>query len=163
LLRLLTITTLPGPEPVPFSVMYGLFDGMLTISRYVPGLMLMVTRRALLVGTALTAACTVGYWPEPTAATVNVVPGLVVGVEPAPAYVSNSAIRGALDALVMSRVSFFSDVEVKEMVLGLPLPLVRTAPVSALSSRQAPIDPPPGACTMTAEDTVVALVHLTET
>jgi hypothetical protein len=89
--------------------------------------------------------------------------GLVVGVELPLAYVSNSAIRGALDALVMSRVSFFSDVEEKEMVLGLPLPLARTAPVSALSSRQALIDPPPEACTMTAEDTVVALLHLTET
>src|SRR3954471_14983955 len=99
---------------------------MLTISRYVPALMLMVTRLVLLAATALTAACTVEYWPEPSAATVNVVPGLlvglvvglvvgpgvglVVGVELPPAYVSNSAIRGALDALVMSRVSFFSEV-----------------------------------------------------
>jgi hypothetical protein len=33
LLRLFTITTLLGPEPVPLSVMKGLFDGMLTISR----------------------------------------------------------------------------------------------------------------------------------
>jgi hypothetical protein len=88
--------------------------------------------------------------------------GLLVGLEP-PAYVSNSAIRGALDALVMSRVSFFSEVEENEMVPGLPLPLLRTLPLSALSSRQEPIAPPPEACLMTAEDTVVALLHLTET
>jgi hypothetical protein len=94
---------------------------------------------------------------------VGLVVGLVVGVELPLAYVSNSAIRGALDALVMSRVSYFNDVEEKEMVLGLPRPLVRTAPVSALSSRQALIEPPPEACTMTAEDTVTALLHLTET
>jgi hypothetical protein len=63
----------------------------------------------------------------------------------------------------MSKVSFFSDVEEKEMVLGLPLPLARTAPLSALSRRQALIEPPPEACLMTAEETAVALPHLTET
>jgi hypothetical protein len=89
--------------------------------------------------------------------------GPVVGVEPPLEYVSNSAIRGAPDALVMSRVSFFSEVAAKETELGLPLPLARTAPLSALSSRQALIEPPPEACEMTAEDTVVALPHLTET
>src|SRR4051794_30154939 len=87
---------------------------------------------------------------------VGLAVGLPVGFEPPLAYVSNSAIRGALDAPVMSRVSFFSDVEEKEMVPGLPLPLVRTAPLSALSRRQELIEPPPEACRMTAEDTVVA-------
>src|SRR5688572_11422677 len=86
-----------------------------------------------------------------------------VGFEPPPAaYVSNSAIRGALDALVISKVSFFSEVEEKEMVLGLPLPLVRTDWLSPLSTRHALIDPPPDACRMTALLTVVALLHLTE-
>ena len=59
----------------------------------------------------------------------------------------------------MSRVSFFSDVEEKETVLGLPLPLARTAPLSALSRRQALIEPPPEAWVMTAWETVVALPH----
>jgi hypothetical protein len=96
-------------------------------------------------------------------AVVGPVVGLVVGLELPLEYVSNSAIRGALDAAVMLNVSFFSDVEEKEMVLGLPLPLVRTEPVSPLSSCQELIEPPPEACVMTAEDTVVALLHLTET
>jgi len=94
---------------------------------------------------------------------VGPVVGAVVGVELPLAYVSNSAIRGALDALVMSNVSFFSDVEEKEMLLGVPLPLARTEPLSALSSRQALIVPPPDASLMAAEETVVALLHLTET
>ncbi|GGN33185.1 hypothetical protein GCM10010109_54960 [Actinoplanes campanulatus] len=89
--------------------------------------------------------------------------GLLVGFDPPLAYVSNSEIRGAADALVISKVSFFSDVEENVMVLGLPLPLAREAPVSALSTRQALIEPPPEACRMVAEDTVVALLHLTET
>ena len=95
--------------------------------------------------------------------TGGLVAGPVVGVVLPLAYVSNSAIRGALDALVISKVSFFSAVDENVMVLGLPLPLARTPLVSALSTRQAPIAPPPDACLMTAEDTVVALVHLTET
>ena len=87
----------------------------------------------------------------------------LVGFEPPLEYVANSAIRGAPDALVMSKVSFFNDVEEKLIVLGLPLPLARTAPLSWFRSRQALIEPPPEACVMTAEDTVVALLHLTET
>ncbi|MBB4762866.1 hypothetical protein ACFQFC_01575 [Amorphoplanes digitatis] len=105
----------------------------------------------------------VGVPLPPVGVGVGAVVGLVVGVEPPLEYVSNSAIRGALDALVISKVSFFSEVEAKEMVLGLPLPLVRTEPESALSTRQALIEPPPEAWTMTAEDTVFALLHLTET
>ena len=56
--------------------------------------------------------------------------GPVVGVDPPLEYVSNSAIRGAPDALVMTKETFFSDVEEKLMVLGALLPLARTAPVS---------------------------------
>src|SRR3954469_5724748 len=78
---------------------------------------------------------------------VGLVVGPVVGVEP-PLYVSNSAIRGALDALRISKVSFFSEGEEKEMVLGLPLPVARTLPESALSTRQELIEPPPEACRM---------------
>jgi hypothetical protein len=63
---------------------------------------------------------------------------------------------------VISNVIFFRVVEEKLMVLGLPLPLARTAPESWLSSRQALIEPPPEACRMTAEATVFALLHLTE-
>src|SRR5687768_6771507 len=77
---------------------------------------------------------------------VGLAVGLLVGFEPPLAYVSNSAIRGAPDALVISKVSFFSEVAEKEMVLGLPLPLARTVPWSALSTRQALIEPPPEAC-----------------
>ncbi|GAA2576447.1 hypothetical protein GCM10010435_60710 [Winogradskya consettensis] len=94
---------------------------------------------------------------------VGLAVGVVVGVVLPPAYVSNSAIRGALDAALISKVIFFSEVEVKVTVPGLPLPLFRTALVSALSSRQELIVPPPDACVMTAEDTAVALLHLTET
>jgi hypothetical protein len=60
-------------------------------------------------------------------------------------------------------VIFFNEVEEKEMVLGLPLPLVRTEPLSALSRRHALMDPPPDACWITTLLTVVALLHLTDT
>ncbi|WP_225852108.1 hypothetical protein [Micromonospora sp. AMSO12t] len=89
--------------------------------------------------------------------------GLVVGVDPPLEYVSNSAIRGVPDALVMTKEIFFSDVEEKLMVPGALLPLARTEPVSWFLSCQPLIEPPPEACTMAAEDTVVALPHLTET
>ncbi|GLY24531.1 hypothetical protein Misp04_42630 [Micromonospora sp. NBRC 101691] len=91
--------------------------------------------------------------------------GLEVGVgfDPPLEYVSNSAIRGVPDPLVMTKEIFFSDVEEKLMVLGALLPLARTEPVSWFLSCQPLIEPPPEACTMTAEDTVVALPHLTET
>src|SRR3712207_2881038 len=59
-----------------------------------------------------------------------------VGFDPPPAaYVSNSEIRGAPEAPVISNVSFFSDVEEKVILLGLPLPLARTDWLSALSTR----------------------------
>src|SRR5690349_8752503 len=69
-LWLLTITVWLAEAPRPFRVMYGLFAGIVTISRYVPGAMVMVRRLVLFAGTASTAACTVVYWPLPSAATV---------------------------------------------------------------------------------------------
>ena len=84
-----------------------------------------------------------------------------VGVVP-PAYVSNSATCGVDDALVISNVSFFSDVELKLMVPA-PLPVFRTEPESALISFHAPIRPlAPDVSTMLADDTVVAEPHLIE-
>jgi len=84
-----------------------------------------------------------------------------VGVVP-PAYVSNSATCGVDDALVISNVSFFSDVELKLMTPA-PVPVFRTAPVSALISFQAPIRPlAPDVSRMLADETVVADPHLIE-
>lgn len=50
------------------------------------------------------------------------------------AYVSNSAILGVPEALVISKVIFFREVAAKPMT-PLPLPEARTAPVSWLTTR----------------------------
>src|SRR5215212_1842410 len=52
--------------------MYGLLDGIVTISRYLPALIVMTWRVVLLAGTASIAACTVVYLPLPSEATVGV-------------------------------------------------------------------------------------------
>lgn len=75
-----TMTVSLRLPPVPWMVTCGLFDGTFTTSRYVPGLTEITTREALLAGTAFTAACTVLYWPEPSAATVSVVAAAAVVV-----------------------------------------------------------------------------------
>ncbi len=50
------------------------------------------------------------------------------------AYVSNSAMRGVPEALVISRVIFFREAGEK-LTVPAPLPEARTAPVSWLSRR----------------------------
>ena len=65
-------------------------------------------------------------------------------------------------ALVISNVIFFSDVA-ENVMTPAPLPVFRTAPLSALTSRHEPMTPvAPDASRMLTRDTVVAEPHLIE-
>ncbi|CAM5730373.1 hypothetical protein STENM223S_08579 [Streptomyces tendae] len=71
-------------------------------------------------------------------------------------------MRGAPEALVISKVIFFSEVGVNPMTPA-PLPEASTAPVSWLSTRYAPTVPEPDARRTLTFDTVVAEPHFTDT